>query len=407
MKNKIINRWAIALAGTIIHLFLGTVYAWSFFQNPISQTYHWTQSETAWAFSISIFMLGITASWCGGKINKFGTRKLTLIGVCLYTLGYIISYFAFRWHILPLLYLGFGIVGGIGLGMAYVTPVTTVASWFPERQGLITGMVVMGFGLGAFIMSKVLAPAFLRMFNGNLAFTFLAIGVSLLIFLPPFALLLKPKNIEHSPAITQNQKSFLQYIFTRDYIFIWLIFTFNIIAGMIFIAFQSPMYQLTLIHENIIHPTLLEQKGATLIGISAIFNGIGRFFWGSLSDKIGRMNGFRMLLVLELFIFLFLIFTESSSVFFIGVCLILLCYGGGFGIIPSLIKAKYGTLLMGSIYGITLIGWGVGGIIGPQLTAYMKDSFPLNANSYAFYIAILLISMGLILSFLVKEKNNH
>lgn len=403
MKTPFQNRWIIAIAGTVIHLFLGTVYAWSFFQNPISETYHWTQSETAWAFSISIFMLGITASWCGGKINRFGVKKLTLTGVCLYALGYIISYFALLYNTLPMLYFGFGFVGGIGLGMAYVTPVTTVSAWFPERQGLITGLVVMGFGLGAFLMSKLIAPLFLEFFNHNLALTFLTIGILLLVLLPPFALLLKTKTNEPAKVLEEDTSSIFQYIATKDYTFIWLIFTFNIIAGMIFIAFQSPLYQQILADEGLADFALLKQKGATLIGVSALFNGIGRLFWGNISDKIGRMWAFRILLLLELSVFVLLIFTQNSTVFFISVCLVLLCYGGGFGILPSLIKEKYGTRLMASVYGITLIGWGVGGIIGPQITAYMKDYFPLQSGLYAFYFAAILIFTGVGLSFFVRK----
>lgn len=137
LENQNTNRWFIAVMATLTHLFLGTVYAWSFFQKPISETYQWTQSETAWAFSIAIFMLGITAAWCGGKIEKFGVKKLAVTGTVLYALGYIISYFALRYQLLFLLYFGFGIVGGIGLGMAYVTPVAAVSGWFPDKQGLV------------------------------------------------------------------------------------------------------------------------------------------------------------------------------------------------------------------------------------------------------------------------------
>lgn len=127
------QRWLVAVMGTLTHLGLGTVYAWSFFQKPIAATYGWSNSETAWAFCLSILMLGITASWCGSKIEKFGARKLAVIGVVLYALGYIISSFALTFESLFLLYFGFGIVGGIGLGLAYVTPVAVVSRYFPRQ----------------------------------------------------------------------------------------------------------------------------------------------------------------------------------------------------------------------------------------------------------------------------------
>lgn len=397
------NRWFIAVMATLTHLFLGTVYAWSFFQKPVSETYGWSQSETAWAFSIAIFMLGITAAWCGGKIEKFGVRRLAVSGTVLYALGYIISYFALKYQLLYLLYFGFGIVGGIGLGMAYVTPVAAVSGWFPDKQGLVTGMVVMGFGLGAFFMSKILAPFFLELFNGNLENTFLSIGILLLAVHPITAFFLKskPKEVTSQPIENLNIKS---QITKPDYLFIWLIFTFNIIAGMIFISFQSPLLQDILKNEGITDEAVLAAKGATLIGISALFNGVGRFIWGSISDKIGRITTFRVLLMIEILVFALLISTKSSLIFFAGVCVVLLCYGGGFGVIPSLTKERYGAKLMASIYGITLIGWGVGGIFGPQITAYMKDNFPEHARVYSFYVGLGLLLTGFLLSLSLRKK---
>lgn len=179
------KRWLIAVMGTLTHLGLGTVYAWSFFQKPIAETYGWSNAETAWTFSLAILMLGITAAWCGSKIERFGARRLALTGVILYGLGYIISSFALSLGSLFLLYFGFGIVGGIGLGLAYVTPVAVVLKYFPDKPGLVTGMVVMGFGLGALVMSKVLAPFFLELFNQNLPQVFLVIGITLLVIMWP------------------------------------------------------------------------------------------------------------------------------------------------------------------------------------------------------------------------------
>ena len=400
------NRWFITVAATITHLFLGTVYAWSFFQSPISKNYGWTQTETAWTFSISILMLGITAAWCGGKIEKFGVKKLAVTGTILYACGYIISYFALKYGLLYLLYLGFGVVGGIGLGMAYVTPVAAVSGWFPEKQGLVTGLVVMGFGLGAFVMSKIWAPLFLHLFNNQLEHVFLAIGITLLIIHPSIALFLRRSSPSGHKVDSLPINIIKKEIFTLEYVFIWIIFTFNIIAGMIFISFQSPLLQDILKSEGIQDTFTLEQKGATLIGISALFNGIGRFFWGGVSDKTGRIEAFRLLILLEIILFSVLIFTENPLVFSSGVCLVLLCYGGGFGILPSLIKEKYGSALMPPIYGITLIGWGIGGVVGPQITAYMKDHYEANAGLYSFYAALALITAGLLLSLFLKSTKH-
>ena len=390
MKSAMQNsgkRWFIAVMATLVHLCLGTVYAWSFFQKTVSETFGWSNSETAWAFSLAIFMLGVTASWGGQNLQKFGPRKLALIGAFLYAFGYIISYFALQNESLWLLYFGYGIVGGIGLGLAYVTPVATVSKWFPDKQGLVTGMVVMGFGLGALLMSKLLAPIFLEYFEKDLAKTFLAIGITLLVLLPFFANFLNLPTEEKSTEISAEKLSATKEILSPNFIFIWLIFMFNVVAGMIFISFQSPLLQDLLKAENVnIDTATLEKSGATLIAISALFNGLGRFFWGSISDKLGRVTTFRLLLLIEMGVFASLIFIKSPILFSVGVCLILLNYGGGFGVLPSLIKDFFGTKLMPIVYGAALTAWGVGGILGPQITAYMKDHFSEDAGLYAYKV---------------------
>lgn len=398
------NRWFIALSAILTHLFLGTVYAWSFFQSPISEAYHWSQGETAWAFSISNLAMGITSAWCGAKLHQFKLKNLATIGAILYALGYIISYFALQLELLSLLYIGFGLIGGIGLGMAYVTPVVAVSGWFPDKQGLATGMVVTGFGLGALIMSKVLAPFFLELFEGNLAHSFLAIGIMLLVILPFATYQLNPKE---TPSTQNTEISFSeikQTILQKEYIAIWFFFMFSIIAGMIFIAFQSPLLQDALRNQGITDETELAQRGATLIGISSLCNGFGRFLWGGVSDKIGRIKTFRLIFLLEIIIFSILIFVQNPVIFFIGVCLVLLCYGGSLGVMPSFIKEQYNATLMPVLYGIMMISWGIGGLIGPQIIAYAKDNFAEQAGIYSYIIGLILLCLGLLFTFLVKKK---
>lgn len=398
------NRWFIAIAAILTHLFLGTVYAWSFFQKPISETYQWSQGETAWAFSISNLMMGITSAWCGAKLHQYKLKNLASLGAILYALGYVVSYFALKLELLPLLYIGFGVIGGIGLGMAYVTPVVAVSSWFPDRQGLATGMVVTGFGLGALIMSKVLAPFFLNLFEGNLANAFLAIGVMLFIILPFATYQLKIKENITLKANEISFSSISKTIIQKEYIAIWIFFMFSIIAGMIFIAFQSPLLQDTLRNQGVTDEVELAQKGATLIGISSLCNGFGRFLWGGVSDKIGRIQTFRIIFLLEIIIFTILIFTQNPVIFFIGVCLVLLCYGGSLGVVPSLIKEQYNPNLMAALYGIIMISWGIGGFIGPQIIAYTKDNFAEKAGIYSYIIGLILLCLGLLLTFVIKKK---
>ena len=411
---RIEKKWLIAIMATLTQLCLGTVYAWSFFQTPITELLGWTNTEVAWAFSLSIFMLGVSAAWGGMKIDKYGPRKLAIIGGVLYGLGYIISAYALTTSTLWLLYLSFGFLGGSGLGLAYVTPVATVSKWFTKNQGLATGMVVMGFGLGALVMSKVLAPLFMQISNHNLSKTFLYIGITLLALLPFFASFLQPPPTEEKEIKTATPQSIspYKYIFSKSFIILWFMFVINVVAGMIFISFQSPLLQDLLklrmpASTNFADISVIDSlsaAGATLIAVSSIFNGLGRFFWGAVSDKVGRVVTFRILLALQAIIFVMLIFISHPFWFFVFVCIVLLCYGGGFGVIPSLINDSYGAKLMPVLYGAVLTAWGVGGIIGPQIVAFMKDNYPTDAGFYAFIIGSIILLIGFMLSYFYTEK---
>lgn len=408
------NKWLIALSGTFTQLCLGTVYAWSFFQTPIIEFTGWNNSQVAWAFSLSIFMLGLTAAWGGSKMSLYGPRKLAMIGGLLYALGFLISGYALSNHLLWLLYLGFGFIGGIGLGLAYVTPVATVSKWFTKNQGLATGMVVMGFGFGALVMSKFLAPFFLKVSGGNLSTTFYYIGAVMLVLIPLFASFLRLPESERS-AKAEEKVSISAYIKVKPFVTVWLIFMINIVAGMIFISFQSPLLQ-DLLRQRMPASTdfasaevvaYLAGAGATLIAISSIFNGLGRFVWGSISDKIGRIQTFRILLALQAVIFVLLVFVGNPIVFSVFVCIVLLCYGGGFGVLPSLTKDMYGDRLMSSLYGALLTAWGVGGIIGPQIVAFMKDNYADKAGLYAFVVGAALLAVGFLISLTVGDREQQ
>ncbi len=411
------KKWIIAIVATFTHLCLGTVYAWSYFQTPITQISGWSNAQVAWTFSLSIFMLGLTASWGGAKMEKWGPRKLAIVGGILYALGYIIASVALTHKSLVLLYAGFGIIGGIGLGLAYVTPVATVSRWFAKKQGLATGMVVMGFGFGAFVMSLLLAPFFMKITQDNLSRAFLYIGLLLLVSIPLFAFFLQLPTREKQEKKRHDDVSgstikISSHIFSKSFIVLWLMFLINIIAGMVFISFQSPLLQ-DILKARMSPGTFfysaeteayLVGAGATLIGVSSVFNGVGRFFWGMLSDKIGRISTFRLLLGLQTLVFFFLIFTSNPIVFSVFVCLVLLSYGGGFGVIPSLVKDVYGAQLMPPLYGVMLTAWGVGGIIGPQIVAFMKDHYGKEAGLYAFIISGTLLLIGFAISFLHPAK---
>ncbi|MDO5608163.1 MAG: OFA family MFS transporter [Capnocytophaga sp.] len=398
------NSWKTAIVGTLIHTVLGTVYAWSYFQTPIMQLTDWNNTQTTMAFSLAIFSLGLTASWAGRRINVYSPQRLTIIGGLLFGIGYLIASYALEMNLLVLFYIGFGLVSGCGLGLAYVTPVAVVSRWFSKHQGLATGMVVMGFGLGAFVMSKLVAPYLFDLTGNNVSVSFRYIGFVFLAIVPLLGFFLKfPENTKVSVASVVAFHPFRD----RTFLIFWFVFTLNIIAGMIFLSFQSPLYQELLQRKSAetLDVVTLTSAGATLIAISAVANGIGRLFWAALSDKIGRVAAFRALIGVEILAFIGLLITDNSYLFAALVCLILLGYGGGFGILPSLVKDHFGAERMPQVYGLMLTGWSIGGLVGPQLTALLKDNFGTEAGTYAFLLGLGVTVIALSCLFLKKKPS--
>lgn len=424
MENQNLpNRWLVAIMGTLIQLCLGTVYAWSFFQKPVMAANNWTNSQAAWGFSFAIFFLGVAASWGGINLPKYGPRKLAMTGGALFGLGYIITAYAFSIHSIPLFYIGYGLIGGIGLGLGYVTPVATAAKWFPDKKGFITGMVVMGFGFGALVMSKIIAPFFISLTGNNLAYVFTYIGLVMLVIAIPAGYFLTnppkdyvpagyvPPAVSTSQQASQGSVTAMQSIMSSKFLMMWVVFFFNINAGIMFIGFQSPLLQDLL--KKAIDPSTyndpaviaaLAASGATLIAFSSICNGLGRFLWGAVSDKIGRVQVFRLILGTQFLVFIALMYISSPILFSILVCYVLLCYGGGFGSMPSFVLDVFGAKLMPIVYGAILTAWGCAGITGPQIVAYLKDNYPAQATQYTFVLGAVLLFLGLVITFMLNNK---
>jgi OFA family oxalate/formate antiporter-like MFS transporter len=422
---KPINRWGIVLAGVWLQLFLGTVYAWSYFQKPLVSAYGWPHAKVGMTFSLAICFLGLAAAWGGAKLPCYGPRKMASIGGVLFGLGYLVAAAALHWHSLILLYLGYGVIGGTGLGLGYVTPVATVAKWFPDRKGLATGLVIMGFGFGALLMSKVFAPFLFRWSDGNLVAVFTWLGIVFLIatllgaaflrnpppdYVPPCGTTAKgDKNKTHSTAGQgmADAPSTNVKILSLRFAVMWMIFFCNIVAGISIISFQSPIF------EDLwrsIQPTLsaetLADYGGWLIAVSAVFNGIGRMFWGAFSDRIGRLTAFRWMLGTQLIVFVLMCITSNPWLFGAMICYVLLCYGGGFGTMPSFVLDVFGPQRMAQAYGAILTAWSAGGVIGPQIIASLKDYYPDHAATYSFIIGIVFLGIGFLLSLALRSKTD-
>lgn len=423
------GRWFMATMATLLMVCLGTVYAWSYFQGPIMQSFGWNNAQVSLTFSLAIFFLGLAAAVGGILLPKIGPRRLSVIGSVLFSLGYAIAGLALSLKSLPLLYIGYGVVGGTGLGLGYVTPVATVSKWFPDKKGLATGMVTMGFGLGALVMSKILAPTLLAWTKGNLVTVFFVLAALFLVLTTLTSLTLRnpptgwtpsaevknqptpsqgpgqspgPASIPIGPAEAFRQAS--SDIFSKRFALVWIMFFCNISAGITIIGFQSPMFQdLWRTTNPALSPETLASLGATLIAITSLFNGFGRLFWGVVSDKAGRIRTFRIMLGSELAIFVALILTGNPWIFALLLCWILLCYGGGFGTMPATISELFGQDKMTVMYGAVLTAWAVGGVVGPQITAFINDKAPERASTLSFIVGAVFIAVGFVVSLCIPS----
>jgi OFA family oxalate/formate antiporter-like MFS transporter len=426
------SRWLIAIMGTVLQLCLGTVYAWSYFQDPLTKSYCWTNSQVMLAFSLAICFLGLAAAFGGMNLKRFGPRKLAVTGGILFGAGYLLAGLALSLcshptlgrFALPLLYLGYGVIGGIGLGLGYVTPVATVAKWFPDKKGLVTGMVVMGFGFGALLMSKVLAPMLLAATRGgdgvdNYSLCFLLLGAVFIVVTPAVAAFLRnppqgwspagytPPAAETAAAVAQEESITPgSCLLSGRFLMMWAVFFCNIAAGIAIISLQAPMMKTLWKSSHADVNFTVEELaaiGGTLIAISSIFNGLGRFFWGGVSDRIGRVQTFRIMLGTQIAAFVLLIFTGNPWLFGALICYILLCYGGGFGTMPSFVLDVFGSRMMAIVYGVILTAWSAAGIAGPQIFAWVKDALGPQAPLYSFIIGASFLGVGAMLSLLLSN----
>ena len=407
-QRLLIPRSIMALFCTVLQVCFGTVYAWSFFQTILVRQLGWSFTETAWAFSLTILSLGTSAAWAGALLPRIGPRRLAVTGSVMFAGGYMLASLALKWDMLALFYVGYGVIGGAGIGMGYVTPVATVAKWFPDKKGLATGIVVMGFGVGALLLSKGLAPLLIVRMEGDLSLVFLGLGVIFACVLIPCSLVLSNPPVAVGAVAEQPRNdesdSAAPYLRSSEFVLMWTVFFCNIAAGISIISFQSELLQEVWGLANpTVEPATLAEYGATLIAVSSLCNGVGRLFWGLLSDRLGRVKVFRILLASQMVVFGVLMTERNPYVFSALVCYVLLCFGGGFATMPSFVLDVFGPQKMSTIYGTILTAWAAAGICGPLYVGYLKDQYPDRAFIYCFLIGILMLGLGYVFSYLLSD----
>ncbi|SER41822.1 L-lactate MFS transporter [Salipaludibacillus aurantiacus] len=385
MKQK--NRWLIALSAVAIHLSIGSAYAYSVFQNPLAAQLGWEQTQVSLAFTIAIFFLGISAAFFGPFVEKKGPRTAALCAAVLFSAGLIGSGIAVQIESLALFLFSYGAIGGMGLGLGYISPVSTLVKWFPDRRGLATGMAVFGFGAGALIASPVAA----QLINtAGISATFFILGATFFVLMVSGALYIarppqgwKPKSMlekeekEKTPVKEDlAQLTAKEAVKTKRFWMLWVMMFINISVGIMLISVASPMAQ-----EKV---GMTAIAAASLVGIMGLFNGGGRIVWASASDYIGRARVYTIFFTVQLAAFLMLPTVTNAILFQVLVLIVISIYGGGFASLPAFIGDLFGTKQLGAIHGLLLTSWSMAGVVGPMVVSYVREV--TNSYNLTFYI---------------------
>lgn len=374
------NRWLIALAAVGIHICIGSVYAWSVLTKPVMAAMGLTLSETTWAFSLAILFLGMSAGFLGGFVERIGPSRSGLVSALFFGTGLLGTALAVHMHSSALLYLFYGCIGGIGLGTGYITPVSTLVKWFPRHRGFATGLAIMGFGFAALIAGPVMRWL---VDTYGLLENFVILGCVYAVVMIASASYLSPPKKGEIPALIDEvlaqeaalgkkrtvlgpQMTRKEAMHTWKWYALWWVFFTNITCGIGLLAVASPMAQ------EVIGMT--PAQAASLVGIIGIVNGGGRIVWSSISDWIGRGVTYMVFFLFEVFAFHQLSITREGFIFQALVLAIISCYGGGFSCMPAFLSDIFGVRQLASIHGSILTAWGIAGVAGPLILAFMKET---------------------------------
>ena len=426
------SRWMGPPAALCVHLCIGQAYAFSVFNLPMTKLIgvsqsapsDWKLTELGWIFSLAIFFLGVSSAVFGRWVEEGGPRKAMFAAALCWAGGFFISAIGVSIHNLWLIYLGYGVIGGIALGIGYISPVSTLIKWFPDRPGMATGMAIMGFGGGAFIASPLsvwLMSKFSSATHVGVAETFVVLGVVYLIFMMVGAAIVRVPAPGWKPAgymppvsaqklITKNDVYVYDTLKTPQFWLIWWVLCLNVTAGIGVLGQASAMSQ------EMFPGHITPVAAAGFVGLMSLFNMGGRFFWASTSDYIGRRNTYFIFMVLGFVLYCTVPHTGSIgsvSGFVICFLVIISMYGGGFSTVPAYLKDMFGTRYVGAIHGLLLTAWSMAGIFGPVLVNYIREynvthGVPkAQAYNTTMYIMAGLLVIGFICNLMVKAVHER
>jgi MFS family permease len=414
------SRWMVPPAALCVHLCIGQAYAFSVFNLPMTRLIGITQSapddwkltDLGWIFSIAIFFLGASAALLGRWVEEGGPRRAMFTAGLCWAGGFFLSAFGVYVHSIWLVYLGYGVLGGFGLGIGYISPVSTLIRWFPDRPGMATGMAIMGFGGGAFIASP-LSVWLMRQFSTDthvgVAETFIVLGLVYFCFMMVGAAIVRLPPPGWAPAgyvaptqssrlITTQNVFVYQALKTPQFWLIWWVLCLNVTAGIGVLGQASAMSQ------EMFPGKITVTAAAGLVGLMSLFNMGGRFFWASVSDYIGRKSTYFVFFVLGFILYSAVPYTGSAgnvALFVLCFCIIMSMYGGGFATVPAYLRDMFGTRYVGAIHGLLLTAWSMAGIFGPVLVNYIRQYNVEHgvAKAAAYNVTMYVMAVLLIIGF--------
>lgn len=430
------SRWLIPPAALSVHLCIGQVYATSVYKTSLIAHFDTGQTEIGIIFSIAIVVLGLSAAVMGTWVERSGPRKAMLVSACFWGAGFLVSALGVAAHQLWLLYLGYGVLGGIGLGIGYISPVSTLIKWFPDRPGLATGLAIMGFGGGAMVaspLSRQLMSAFDPSYSpadpgsvasgGALVGLFATLGVVYFLIMMWGVVTVRvpaddwrprgfdPATVRRAPLITTRDVSAANATRTPQFYLLWVVLFCNVTAGIGILEQASPMIQDFFRDGGTSTVTVAAAGG--FVGVLSVFNMAGRFVWSSLSDHIGRKPIYTLYLGGGIILYVALaLFGDTATALFVLIAVVILSfYGGGFATVPAYLRDLFGTYQVGAIHGRLLTAWSAAGIAGPLIVNAFLDAQgkpgTLTAGAYQapLFTVVGLLAVGFVANLAIRPVN--
>ena len=405
LQKKIKNRWLIAASAIGIHLSIGSIYAYSVMTNPVKDIFSTDAGAIKWAFKLAILFLGLTTTFLGKWVEKQGPRKSGIAAGLFYGSGILGAGLGIYFQSLTLFFLSYGVLGGIGLGIGYMAPISTLVKWFPDRKGLATGLAIMGFGFSALLFGPLMQRLFESVGVANAFFILGSLYATVIILSslylspPPSDFLPKgyhPEKTGSEQAASGNISTANDALRTNRFWLLWSLMFINIASGIALISAASPLMQEALKFSPL--------KAAAMVGFIGVFNGLGRIFWSSLSDYTGRITTFIFFFMFQSLAFYLLPNTGSEWTFLLLLFVIVSMYGGGFAILPAFVSDLFGVKHMGVINGRVLSSWALAGVAGPTLYDMVKTKTGSMQITLGVFSVMLLAALGIALFMWFKVK---